>query len=120
MAAEKLTRGRFVQIIIMLTLLIAVFIWRTVTFTETTIIECNLKPNCAFSVKNEAFSAEIVEGNVLVKKPSEKWILTPQNSEVQITESDSSWVISPGENNEFEITISDLEQANLAGVKFRI
>ena len=51
MAAEKLTRARFAQIIIMLTLLIAAFIWRTMTHNEHGNVECELKPSCTFNVK---------------------------------------------------------------------
>lgn len=41
MAAEKLTRGRLAQIIVMLTLLVIAFFWRTVIYTPgLTIIDC--------------------------------------------------------------------------------
>jgi hypothetical protein len=120
MAAEKLTRGRFVQIIIMLTLLVTVFIWRTITFTEPQILECNLKPNCAFSVKNELFNAQKLEDRVVIQKPSNNWIIEPKNSTLKIIENDSNWEVYPESNSEFELSFSDLEQTNLTGVKFRI
>lgn len=34
MAAEKLTRGRLIQIIVLMIVLISAFIWRTVTYTS--------------------------------------------------------------------------------------
>ncbi|PSV44650.1 hypothetical protein [Photobacterium sp. GB-36] len=34
MAAEKLTRGRLIQIIVLMTILISAFFWRTVTYTS--------------------------------------------------------------------------------------
>ncbi|MFM2589933.1 hypothetical protein [Vibrio sp. TBV020] len=120
MAAEKLTRGRFVQIIIMLTLLVTVFIWRTVTFTDQQIVECNLKPNCSFSVKNEQFNAQKIEDKVVLQKPSNNWIIEPRNSAIKIIENESNWEIYPESGTEFELSISDLEQSNLTGVKFRI
>ncbi|ODP97090.1 hypothetical protein BGL48_01365 [Salinivibrio sp. SS3] len=41
MAAEKLTRGRLAQIIVMLTLLVVAFFWRTLVYTPgLTIIDC--------------------------------------------------------------------------------
>ncbi|WP_025673516.1 hypothetical protein [Salinivibrio socompensis] len=41
MAAEKLTRGRLAQIIVMLTLLVVAFFWRTLIYTpRMAIIEC--------------------------------------------------------------------------------
>ena len=42
MAAEKLTPGRFAQIIIMLTLLVAAFTWRTLDYDKQDQLECNL------------------------------------------------------------------------------
>ncbi|EAR53265.1 hypothetical protein SKA34_13965 [Photobacterium sp. SKA34] len=35
MAAEKLTRGRLIQIIVLMTILISAFVWRTVTYTSS-------------------------------------------------------------------------------------
>ncbi|MCQ1059866.1 hypothetical protein LRP52_30215 [Photobacterium sp. ZSDE20] len=35
MAAEKLTKGRFIQIIFLMTVLVTAFVWRTVTYDES-------------------------------------------------------------------------------------
>lgn len=104
----------------MLTLLIGVFVWRTVTFDSAKSIECHLKPNCVFTVKNETFSAERLENKILLKKPSDDWTIKTQASDVQIIEKAEFWELHSNKNSDFEITISDLEENNLAGVRFRI
>ncbi len=55
MPAQKLTRGRFAQIIITLTLLIIAFTWRTMTHTSEEMVQCELKPNCTFDVNSSSF-----------------------------------------------------------------
>ena len=120
MAAEKLTRGRFVQIIIMLTLLIGMFIWRTVTFDESKSVECQLKPNCTFTVKSTQFHANRAESKIVLVKPSNNWVIQPKSNEITVLENDASWEIYPNGNSSFEIELSDLEQTNLTGVKFSI
>ncbi|WCP68519.1 hypothetical protein LYZ37_07270 [Vibrio tubiashii] len=120
MAAQKLTRGRFVQIIIMLTLLITAFIWRTVTFTEGQEIECELKPNCTFSVKNDQFSASKLEGKITLNKPSNNWKISTENKSVQIIENENNWHIKGEEFDNLEIQLSDLQESQIVGVTFRI
>jgi hypothetical protein len=60
MAAEKLTRGRLAQIIVMLTLLVIAFFWRTVIYTPgLTIIDCKeMKGFCGTSQSQEKVTYE--------------------------------------------------------------
>ncbi|OAJ94445.1 hypothetical protein [Vibrio bivalvicida] len=120
MAAQKLTRGRFVQIIIMLTLLIAAFTWRTVTFTNAQEIECELKPKCTFSVKNDQFSALKSEEKITLNKPSNNWQISTENKSVKIIESENNWQILGEQLDNLEIKLSDLEESQITGVTFRI
>ncbi|MEJ2766123.1 hypothetical protein VV869_19410 [Photobacterium sp. MCCC 1A19761] len=39
MAAEKLTRARLAQILVLMTILITAFVWRTVTYENTKVLE---------------------------------------------------------------------------------
>jgi hypothetical protein len=39
MAAEKLTKSRLIQIIVLMTVLVSAFVWRTVTYEETQLAE---------------------------------------------------------------------------------
>lgn len=120
MAAQKLTRGRFVQIIIMLVLLITAFTWRTMSFNASNNIQCELKPNCTFTVKNEHFEARKDDEKIVLDKPSDEWKIEPQSGDMKVIEKSDHWVIYPGDMSEFDVTLSDLEQSNLTGVTFRI
>ena len=120
MAAEKLTRARFAQIIIMLTLLIAAFIWRTMTHNEHENIECELKPSCTFNVKNSSISASLQGSKLVVERPSGNWQLISENPQLKIESKGENWQVELSSNDDFELTLQDLEEANIIGVKFRL
>lgn len=52
MAAQKLTKGRLVQIIGMLVILIAAFTWRTVTYDNNETVSCIISKPCEFGIDN--------------------------------------------------------------------
>lgn len=52
MAAQALTKGRFVQIIITLSILIGAFTWRTLTHSQAQFVDCKQQTTCSFIVKN--------------------------------------------------------------------
>ncbi|NRF31558.1 hypothetical protein [Vibrio coralliilyticus] len=120
MAAEKLTRGRFAQIIIMLTLLITAFIWRTMAYKEQGNVECELKPSCTFNVKNRSISAALEDSKLVVEKPTGNWQLTSENSQLKVESKEKSWEVELSSKEDFELTLQDLEEANIIGVKFRL
>lgn len=118
MAAQKLTRGRFVQIIIMLTLLITAFIWRTITFSEVGKIDCSMKTNCTFTVNGINFSAKRTKDHLLINKSATDWnILAPDNS-VKVLEDANMWVIEAEKFADLELVIIDKSQNPLATVRF--
>ncbi|MBA5763469.1 hypothetical protein H2O73_13985 [Vibrio sp. 404] len=91
MAAQKLTKGRFVQIIIMLTLLIVAFFWRTMTYNEVVRVNCVGQTECNFDVNGSQFTATI-NGKMLEIRTSEmNWIL--QGSEAT-SESNQLWKLA--------------------------
>lgn len=120
MAAEKLTRGRFAQIIIMLTLLITAFIWRTMAYKEQGNVECELKPSCTFNVKNSSINAVLEGSKLVVEKPTGNWQLTSANSQLKVESKEKSWEVELSSKEDFELTLQDLEEANIIGVKFRL
>lgn len=74
MAAEKLTKGRLAQIIILMIVLITAFIWRTVTYTEKPIdksaITCSLNiGQCNFVDNNETMQLILKTSDPKPKKP---------------------------------------------------
>lgn len=73
MAAEKLTRGRFVQIIIMLTILIAAFIWRTVDRQKVINVACSIEEKCTFFVNDFRFYATLSKQNIKLETDENDW-----------------------------------------------
>lgn len=118
MAAEKLTRGRFAQIIIMLTLLITAFIWRTITFSEANKIDCSLQTNCTFTVKDIELTANRTKDGLLINKPATEWEIAVEEGAAKVTENAKMWVVKTSELDSFEVTIIDESQQTLAKVKF--
>ncbi|MCG9597459.1 hypothetical protein L1D15_12105 [Vibrio sp. Isolate25] len=120
MAAEKLTRSRFAQIIIMLSLLITAFIWRTLTYNEQRNVDCELKPSCTFNVKNSSINASLEGSKVIVEQPVGNWRLSSDNSQLKIENKDDNWEIELPSKEDFELTLQDLEEAQIIGIKFRL
>ncbi|MGF1689837.1 hypothetical protein [Photobacterium kagoshimensis] len=66
MAAQKLTRGRLAQIIILMVVLIAAFVWRTITYNQTqqgeeTSLTCQLSTTgCLVKSSNEKLPVSFV------------------------------------------------------------
>ncbi|USH04014.1 hypothetical protein K6Q96_08515 [Grimontia kaedaensis] len=60
MAAEKLTTGRLVQILVVMTVLIAAFIWRTLEYSEsTTLPKCSVVAgSCSVLLHGETIEIE--------------------------------------------------------------
>ncbi|ENM5816371.1 hypothetical protein V4D05_16580 [Vibrio mimicus] len=53
MAAGKLTKGRLVQILITLSVLIGAFIWRTFTYESDSVVTCRMDKPCQLRVEGE-------------------------------------------------------------------
>lgn len=53
MAAQKLTKARLVQIIIMMSVLIAAFSYRTITHDVTNTVDCSVNEQCKLKVGEE-------------------------------------------------------------------
>ncbi|MCZ4294239.1 hypothetical protein [Vibrio sinaloensis] len=118
MAAEKLTRGRFVQIIIMLTLLITAFIWRTITFSDGEIIDCRLKTNCTFTVNGNEFAAKRTKDRLLINKSAtDLKIIAPDNS-VKVLEDANMWVIEAEKLEDLELNIVGNTHKPVATIRF--
>ncbi|MCR9939551.1 hypothetical protein [Vibrio owensii] len=50
MAAQKLTKARLAQILIMLSLLIGAFFWRTFTYEQDREVDCSQKQRCDVTI----------------------------------------------------------------------
>ncbi|PSU82487.1 hypothetical protein [Photobacterium phosphoreum] len=66
MAAQKLTKGRLIQIIILMIVLITAFVWRTVTYEAQPTIKndvkiCSLNTgNCLFNIENKPVTVTLL------------------------------------------------------------
>ncbi|MEC6797389.1 hypothetical protein VXS03_10015 [Photobacterium sp. S4TG1] len=88
MAAQKLTRGRLIQIIVLMIILITAFVWRTVTYqpkvpTQVQETTCNLNVgDCVFTINNKQATVTL-----LSKEPQADAPLELQISNVDIAPS---------------------------------
>ena len=113
MAAEKLTRGRFVQIIIMLTLLISAFIWRTVVHTSQISVTCGGNEECVFFVNNSRFFAQVNNGELQIRTNAPKVTINAQFAPSKLTQNKDVWTFSyPESLNEFELTVNVVNQTH--------
>ena len=96
MAAEKLTPGRFAQIIIMLTLLIAAFTWRTLDYDTQDKLECNLTPKCTVNINDSSLIAYLEGSRLIIMKPTASWVLTSLDKSLELEENETMWEIELG------------------------
>ncbi|MBU2898934.1 hypothetical protein [Vibrio hepatarius] len=93
MAAEKLTPTRFAQIIIMLTLLIAVFTWRTLSYFEQDNLECYLTPKCTVNINDSSLIAYLEGSILIVYKPVDDWTMKSMDPSLEVQVDDYSWKV---------------------------
>lgn len=93
MAAQKLTRGRFVQIIIMLTVLVAAFIWRTIEHDSVINVNCNTGERCAFFVNNSRFEVQVSTQNIQIKTDENDWVFVSKTGEIIPEIKNSTWLV---------------------------
>lgn len=112
MAAQKLTKGRLVQIIIMLSLLIVAFTWRTINYKDEKNITCKLGETCEFQInetnllvtnystgitlntpENLTIKAKIIEGSGNIVQHDKKLIITKQSNNVKLKISSENEIV---------------------------
>ncbi|TKF22349.1 hypothetical protein FCV43_07770 [Vibrio genomosp. F6] len=112
MAAQKLTKGRLVQIIIMLSLLIVAFTWRTINYKDEKNITCKLRETCAFQInktnllvtnsstgitlntpENLTIKAEIIDGTGNIDQHDKKLIITKQSNNIKLKISSENEIV---------------------------
>lgn len=107
MAAQKLTKGRFVQIIIMLTLLIVAFFWRTFTYNTEKVVSCKLQQLCTFYVNNAQFIAQFNQQGIKVVTPDDSWEI---NDAVATKSEPNTWELKSGSPRIIEVTNKNDDQ----------
>ena len=94
MAAQKLTRGRFAQIIIMLTILVAAFIWRTVEHESSINVLCSHVRGCTFYVNETPFKVRISTDKMAIETEHEGWMISVENEPLEVTKNANSWQLN--------------------------
>lgn len=72
MAAQKLTKGRLVQIVFMMVILLAAFTWRTVTYEQESNWQCDATLPCEI---------EIDDWNIKISNHSDGFLIETSKSE---------------------------------------
>ncbi|WP_102412486.1 hypothetical protein [Vibrio cyclitrophicus] len=94
MAAQKLTKGRLVQIIVMLVILIAAFTWRTVTYDNYETVSCIISKPCEFGIdKHNVLISGDSLGYSIETSETGKFIISNNGSEILEEKSPTNWLL---------------------------
>ncbi|WP_367986431.1 hypothetical protein AB2S62_07655 [Vibrio sp. NTOU-M3] len=102
MAAEKLTRVRFAQIIIMLTILVIAFFWRTWSYQEVHKFNCEIDNKCEFNVTTNHFVIDKKGEFVVISRPNMEWEISQLKDNTKSSNTRDFW----------KVNIEDLVQEN--------
>ncbi|OEF05171.1 hypothetical protein A1QI_08945 [Vibrio genomosp. F10 str. 9ZB36] len=121
MAAQPLTKGRFVQIIITLSILVGVFTWRTITHSQIQLVDCNYQEQCLFDVKNNTLEARFNQGKLKLDFNSEKVTVSSDLIPIE-TDGLFVWTLpKKGQNTEIMLNVTlennDIYQVNIINFK---
>ncbi|ELP5729541.1 hypothetical protein QTV44_002812 [Vibrio vulnificus] len=67
MPAQKLTKARLAQIIIMLTILVAAFIWRSLSYQPVKTIDCSQKWRCELTLEGDKITFYRTNGQIQIQ-----------------------------------------------------
>lgn len=86
MPAQKLTKGRLAQILIMLSVLVGAFFWRTFTHETLGKVDCSNKERCNIAILDEKITIKRNSLGILIE--------VPKNSSLEIDLDQSGEYIS--------------------------
>ena len=94
MAAQKLTKGRLVQIFVMLVALIAAFTWRTVTYDQDETINCIVSKPCQITIdKHNVLISDNNLGYLIKTSKTGKFIISYDENGILEENKASSWAL---------------------------
>ncbi|MDK9735801.1 hypothetical protein KI655_00685 [Vibrio sp. D404a] len=116
MAAQKLTKDRLVQIIVMLSILLAAFTWRTVTYTDNETVDCILSNPCEITIDkyNVMVSSDNL-GYLIETSESNKIAIGYEGNGTLVAKSASSWLLTTDEQTS-QITVTSTQQEHRVSV----
>ncbi len=95
MPAQKLTKARLAQILIMLSVLVGAFLWRTFTHETPTSVDCSQKERCDVTISGERITINRDSEGIAIE--------TPKSNTLKIDLDQSGKFINvEGINNKFE------------------
>ena len=101
MPAQKLTPARLIQIIVMLTILIGAFIWRTYEYQddETAYSSCVIKnQRCSVKISSERLDIqEVAPGQLRISKPNSNWQIMVEPG-ITVDNRENGWHITTDKN----------------------
>ncbi|MCF7504950.1 MULTISPECIES: hypothetical protein [Vibrio] len=116
MAAQKLTKGRLVQIIGMLVVLIAAFTWRTVTYDNNETVNCIVSKPCEFGIdKHNVLISGNSLGYSIETSETGKFIINQNGSGILEEKGPSSWLLQTSDNTS-SITVTFPQQVSTFSV----
>lgn len=94
MAAEKLTKGRLAQILLMLVVLLTAFFWKTMKFESNQVIHCNLDSQCDFQIENHKVKIDQVgEGRIAIQSELPMTIVSKM-AVVEVEHNQNEWHVN--------------------------
>ncbi|KAB0286957.1 hypothetical protein F2P58_20200 [Vibrio fortis] len=116
MAAQKLTKGRLVQIIVMLSILLAAFTWRTVTYENNETVDCILSTPCEITIDKYNVRVSSDNHNYLIEtSESNKIDISYEGDGSLVAKSPSSWLLATDEPTS-QITVTTTQQDHSVSV----
>ncbi|MGR5206727.1 hypothetical protein [Vibrio sp. PNB23_22_7] len=108
MPAQKLTKARLAQILIMLSLLVGAFFWRTFTYEASSIVDCSQKQRCDVTIGPE---------KIIINKATDGFSLESSESDsvkVDLNQSGEFIVI---DDNHHNVAWSDISKERVIHFK---
>lgn len=94
MAAQQLTKGRFIQIIVILLILIAAFIWRTMTYQNKETINCIVSKPCQLTInKHNVLISDNNLGYLIETSKTGKFVISNGGNGILEEKEASNWIL---------------------------
>lgn len=111
MAAEKLTRARLAQIIVMLLILVAAFTWRTFQHKVYTFSKCSVN-KCEFVLDSKKITIIEIDGGYLLKGELEDVDIKLSNTDGVVSRSSNTWQVQT-KDNKINILLTNQDDAEI-------
>lgn len=111
MAAQKLTKARLIQILVMLSLLIIAFFWRTATHSQQNKVTCNLQQTCTFNVKGSEFSVVAKHGVIFIETPNTGWKVASEVQPLTLIQEENVWQFEEPTVSSYVLALTHSQQA---------